>query len=222
MCAIVYKLGGSLLAFPELPRRLHALLKQPFPFSGESQRTAAHERLLVVGGGPIADTVRRWDSVHGLGDNRAHSLALQSMSFNAQLAAAILGDARVVTTRAQARDAWAEGCVAVLAAAEFVDAEEHASRDFLPRSWDVTSDSVAAYVALHWPADALALLKSVALPGECDVQNAARGGFLDAHFPRLAVRVPKIGWCNLRANEPAIQRWLDWGSVEGPEVGGIR
>ena len=100
----------------------------------------------------------------------------------------------------------------MLAAADFVDAEERASHDFLPRSWDVTSDSVAAYVALHWPADALALLKSVPLPAECDVETAARRGFLDAYFPHLAGRVPQIGWVNLLSDDPSIQRWIELGS----------
>jgi 5-(aminomethyl)-3-furanmethanol phosphate kinase len=208
MYTIVYKLGGSLLTLPDLPRRLQALLKQPLPFPEASQDTERLERLLVVGGGPIADVVRRWDDVYGLGDSAAHDLAMQSMSFNAQLAAAILSGAQVVTTRAEARDAWAQGCVAVLAAAEFVDAEERSSDELLPRSWDVTSDSVAAYVALHWPADALVMLKSVPLPVECDTETSARGNCVDAYFPHLASRVPQIGWANLRSDvPPAIQTW---------------
>jgi aspartokinase-like uncharacterized kinase len=166
------------------------------------------QRLLVVGGGPIADAVRLWDRVHGLGDSAAHDLAMQSMSFNAQLAAAILSSARVVTTRAEAHDAWAQECVAVLAAAEFVEAEERSSGDLLPTSWDVTSDSVAAYIALHWPADALVLLKSVPLPAECDARSAAHDRCVDAYFPQLASRLPQIAWANLRADRsPTIQPW---------------
>jgi 5-(aminomethyl)-3-furanmethanol phosphate kinase len=211
MCTVVYKLGGSLLGLADLPRRLHELLKQPFPFSDKSQRAVPFEPLVVVGGGPIADVVREWDHVHGLDDSVAHRLALESMSFNAQLTAAIVGGARIVSTRAEARDAWAEGRIAVLAAAQFVDAEERESGDLLPRSWDVTSDSVAAYVALRWPADALALLKSVPLPADCDAETAARSGLLDAHFPRLAGRVSHIGWVDLRSDDLSIQRWIELG-----------
>jgi 5-(aminomethyl)-3-furanmethanol phosphate kinase len=211
MCTIVYKLGGSLLGLADLPRRLHALLRQPFPFLDKSKRIVPLEPLVVVGGGPIADAVREWDHVHGLGDSVAHRLALESMSFNAQLAVAILGNARIVTTRVEARDAWAEGRIAVLAAAQFVDAEERESGDLLPRSWDVTSDSVATYVALRWPAGALTLLKSVPLPADCDAETAARRGLLDAYFPRLAGRVPHIGWVNLRSDDLSIQRWNDLG-----------
>jgi aspartokinase-like uncharacterized kinase len=208
MYTIVYKLGGSLLGLPDLSQRLQEVLQQPLPFSGESARAERPNRLLIVGGGPIADAVRYWDQRHRLGDLVAHDLALHSMSFNAQFAAAIVSGARIVRTRAEARDAWADGCVAVLAAAEFVEAEERASGDLLPRSWDVTSDSVAAFVALHWPADALVLLKSVPLPGEHHAATPTRDDCVDAYFPQLARRLGQIGWANLRSDvPPTIQAW---------------
>jgi aspartokinase-like uncharacterized kinase len=212
MCTVVYKLGGSLLDLPDLARRLHSFLEQPFPFSGKSQHGDQFRRLLVVGGGSVADAVRRWDKVHDLGDELAHRLAMQSMSFNAELVAAILGEARIVATRIEARDAWAEGQIAVLAAAEFVDAEERASQNVLPRSWHVTSDSVAAYVAIRWPAAALVLLKSVPIPAACSAETAANRGFVDAYFPQLAGRIPRVGWVNLRADDRATQNWLESGS----------
>jgi hypothetical protein len=209
MCTVVYKLGGSLLALPDLPRRLHTLLKQPFPFTGKSQSSGKFRPLLVVGGGSVADTVRQWDEIHNLGDDLAHRLALQSMSFNAELVAAILGEARLVTTRIQARDAWAEGKIAILATAEFVDAEERTSHDVLPRGWDVTSDSVAAYIAFHWPAAALVLLKSIPVPTECNSETAASRGLVDAYFPHRAGRISQVAWANLRADDPAIKNWIE-------------
>ncbi len=208
MSTIVYKLGGSLLDLPDLPRRLHALLSQPFPFFA-THVAKKFNRLVVVGGGPLADAVRRWDRTHALGDELAHRLAMQSMSFNAQLVAAILRDAHLVTSRAEACDVWSKGRVAVLAAAEFVEAEERRTLDFLPRSWNVTSDSVAAYVAHQWPADGLVLLKSVSVPSECDADGASRRGLVDAHFPRLAGRIPIVSWTNLRSEKPTIERWLE-------------
>jgi uridylate kinase len=208
MCTIVYKLGGSLLDLPDLPERLHALLNRPFPFFAPPIAKKI-KRLVVVGGGPVADVVRQWDRSHGLGNELAHRLAMQSMSFNAQLVAAILHDAELVTSRAEASDVWSQGHVAVLRAAEFVEAEERQSHDFLPRSWNVTSDSVAAYVAHHWPADGLMLLKSVAAPAGCDAEIASSRGLVDAHFPRLAGRIPIVSWTNLRAEEPTIERWLE-------------
>jgi 5-(aminomethyl)-3-furanmethanol phosphate kinase len=206
MCTVIYKVGGSLLSLPDLSRRLCSVLEQPVSFAGATR----HERvkpLLVVGGGLVADVVRNWDEVHKLGDERAHDLALRSMSFNAHLVASVLKQARVVASRAEAAAAWSERKIAVLAAAEFVDQEENASRDLLPRSWDVTSDSIAAYVALRWPVAVLVLLKSTALQA-CDPWAAARQGLVDSYFPGLAARVRTIGWANLRDAEPTIQPWI--------------
>lgn len=208
MCTIVYKLGGSLLDLPEVPERLHALLNQPFPFFA-MHVAKKNKRLVVVGGGPLADAVRQWDRTHGLGDELAHRLGIQSMSFNAQLVAAILQDAQLVTSRAEASDVWGQGRVAVLRVAEFVEAEERQSHDILPRSWDVTSDSVAAYVAHQWPADGLVLLKSISVPSECDAASASSRGLVDAHFPLLAGRIPIVGWTNLRSEKPTIEHWLE-------------
>jgi 5-(aminomethyl)-3-furanmethanol phosphate kinase len=208
MSIVVYKVGGSLLSLPDLSRRLRAVLEQPVPFAKLGAQDKRIDPLLIVGGGPVADAVRDWDQQHKLGDQAAHDLALRSMSFNAYLVGSILKNATVVTNRAEARAAWADGDAAVLASAEFVDHEERETHDFLPRSWDVTSDSIAAYVALHWPAAALVFLKSVALPEEFDLQTAAQHGFVDRHLPVLAARIPQIGWCDLRAEQPIIRQWL--------------
>ena len=153
MFTIVYKVGGSLLSLPDLSLRLAAVLEQPVALGSEPSESGGIKGLLVVGGGPVADAVRDWDKVHNLGDERAHDLALRSMSFNAHLVAAILTNARLATNREEARAAWSDGKLAVLASAEFVREEERITGDVLPRSWDITSDSIAAYIALHWPAD---------------------------------------------------------------------
>jgi 5-(aminomethyl)-3-furanmethanol phosphate kinase len=208
MCTIIYKVGGSLLSLPDLSHRLRAVLEQPLEFATETPRNQPVKPLMVVGGGSVADAVRHWDNVHKLGDELAHDLALRSMSFNSQLVSAILKDARVVANRAEAGTAWSDGNIAVLASAEFVCEEERVTRDLLPRSWDVTSDSVAAYAGVHWPAAALVLLKSTALPEAFDLQGAARDGLVDPYLPGLAARIPTIGWANLRADKPIIRHWL--------------
>jgi 5-(aminomethyl)-3-furanmethanol phosphate kinase len=196
---IVYKLGGSLLTDPALRGRLESF------FAAIEGGT---DRLLLVGGGEAADIVRRWDATHRLGDELSHDLALRSMSFNARFVSSILPASRLVTSRAEANFAWAEGRIAVLAAAEFVAEEERISRDALPRSWNVTSDSVAAYVALRWPADGLVLLKSTSLSGlVVDAEAALRQEAVDPAFPPFASQLSKIGWVNLRAERPTIVWW---------------
>lgn len=205
MQTIVYKLGGSLLTLPDFAQRLLGVLEQRLPGQEEC---LAPRRLLIVGGGEMADVVRRWDQIHGLGDRNAHELAMRTMSLNAGLVAAVLDKACVVANREAAEAAWACDELPVLAAAEFVSAEERRTDDRLPRSWDVTSDSVAAFITAHWPADALVLIKSIPVPRDCDAESAASRGYVDAAFPRLAAATPRIAWVNLRDAEPTTAPWI--------------
>lgn len=59
----------------------------------------------------------------------------------------------------------------------------------IPASWDITSDSLAAWLAGRLAADRLLLVKSVALAGD-DIAAAtlARRGIVDPAFPAYAAR----------------------------------
>ncbi len=198
MPTIVYKVGGSLLGLPDLPRRLRRVL------STVDDRNP----LLMVGGGPTADVVREWDRLHGLGDERAHWLALRSLMLNEALLVELMPQTRLVRSRTEAEAAWKAGRIPILSAYEFLIVEERAGGDDprLPHNWDVTSDSIAAWIVLRWPADGLVLLKSTTLPepaGHADDEQP-----VDLYFRRLAPRLPTIEWINLRAAEPTAERWM--------------
>ncbi len=191
MSVVVYKLGGSLLRLPDLPRRLSDL----FAVRRDEQS------LLVCGGGRAADIVREWDAVHQLGDEHAHWLALRSIQLNEQLLLALCpNELSIVRTRDESATAWHAGRVPLLSLFEFIRDEEprpsslskdHGELSILPHTWDVTSDSLAAWVAIRWPASRLVLLKSVDMP---------LGGraFADAYFPTIARDLPIVSWCNFR------------------------
>lgn len=55
----------------------------------------------------------------------------------------------------------------------------------LPKSWDVTSDSIAARLAEVTGADELILLKSIKASVDCP-QTAAHDGIVDSYFPQIA------------------------------------
>lgn len=199
---VLYKLGGSLLDLPELSNRLTSLL--------ERRRTA--RPLVVVGGGAAADLVREWDRKHSLGDEPAHRLALRAMQLNERLLAALLPRATVVSTREAAAAAWSESRLAIVSAFDFLAAEEATLRSEsgtsaaatswagrpLPHTWDVTSDSIAAWIALRWPADEVVLLKSTAPPPKW---RSEPGDFVDRHFREMAASLPHVDALNLR-DEP--------------------
>lgn len=168
----VVKLGGSLLRRIDLADRLAEFL-------------VARERpLLVVGGGDPADVVRGWGRVHGLPDEVAHEVAIASLRLAAELVVRLVPRTTVVSTRLAADEVWAAEGVPVLDVGTFQSSEGPAD-DRLPATWDVTSDALAAWIALRWPASRLVILKSRPLPTDIDWTTAAALGLVDPWFPRI-------------------------------------
>jgi aspartokinase-like uncharacterized kinase len=130
---LVLKLGGSLLAHPA---QLGAVLE----VIGEAAR---HARLLIVpGGGPFADAVRQVDRDFGLSDDAAHWMAVLAMDQYAHLITSRLPGSALVTDVGEIAAAIAIRQVPVLAPSRWMH-----DADPLPHAWDVTSDSIAAWVA---------------------------------------------------------------------------
>jgi aspartokinase-like uncharacterized kinase len=165
----VVKVGGSLYDLPELGTCLQSWLKKaPRP-----------DVLLVPGGGPTADVIRKFDRIHQLGEERAHWLALHSLQLNADFLKTLLPSAAVVDHPGQA----AGTCI--------LNAFAFMSRDGrLPHCWAVTSDSIAARAAIVFGADHLILLKSATIPEDMDWEQASERGFVDAWFARTLREAP--------------------------------
>jgi 5-(aminomethyl)-3-furanmethanol phosphate kinase len=194
MTLSVVKVGGSLFDLPDLGRRLDAFLRRlPFPPS---------PILLVPGGGTTADVVRAMDRCHRLGEERAHWLALFSLSLNARFLAELLPQAEVVEAPEDAATVQARGGVAVLDAHSFALADE-GRPGALPHRWEVTSDSVAARVAVASEATRLVLVKSTNLPPGLGWTEAGRRGLVDAYFAQVVTGTNlEVGWVNLRDGWP--------------------
>ena len=163
---VVVKIGGGVLAHPDHFEAALAAI-------GAAGRT---QRLLVVpGGGPFADTIREVAGRIRLSDDAAHWMALLAMDQYAHLVAERLADSVLVTKRhemAAALDAPVR-LVPVLAPFRWLH-----EADPLPHSWDVTSDSIAAWVAGQVGARQLILVKP---PGATDAANCER---VDPYFTR--------------------------------------
>jgi aspartokinase-like uncharacterized kinase len=158
---IVVKVGGSLYDYPELRPRLNSFL--------ESIKPA--QLAIFPGGGPFADVVRLFDRVHGLREETSHWLAVQSLSLASRFLKQVLGStAEVASSLQQCRQLWAAGKIAVIDPESFArdDAQQ---ADALPRTWDVTSDSLALRLAQRWQANRLILLKST----EVGTENRLEG-----------------------------------------------
>jgi hypothetical protein len=140
----VVKIGGSLLTTSSLDAVLEVI--------GD---VARERRLLIVpGGGPFADAVRDVDRRMHLSDEAAHWMAILAMDQYAHLIASRLPGAVVVDRTDAIAAALHEGRLPVIAPSAWLRGV-----DSLPHTWDVTSDSIAAWIAGQVGAQSLVLVK---------------------------------------------------------------
>jgi aspartokinase-like uncharacterized kinase len=169
---VVVKIGGSLL---DDIAALDAVL------STIAAAAVSHRLLIVPGGGPFADAVRAVDRRLGLPDATAHWMAVLAMDQYAHLIAGRLGGAVLVEEPAAVGGALATGRIPVLAPSRWLR-----DADPLPHSWEVTSDSIAAWVAGRVGARRLVLVKP---PGIQRREDALDPYFARACPPGLATLV---------------------------------
>lgn len=181
------KIGGSLLDLADLSIRLTSLFT-----ALESDRLA-----LLAGGGGAADLVRDWDRRFGLTSESAHDLAIDSLSLTAGLLTRLLPESALVDCRRQADECVASKHVAVLNSRPILSEIEIRTGQQLPFGWDVTSDSIAAWIGRHWKCDRLVLVKSVDSPSTLEA-TTPKTAALDRAFVQIAVDGPPVYWCNLR------------------------
>jgi aspartokinase-like uncharacterized kinase len=205
---VVLKVGGSLLDWPELPGRLEVLL--------DACRDAGQRPVVVAGGGGAAEFVRRLDRTFALGDSAAHCLALRALDLTAHALAALVPGLGLVVAEEPAAlgPLWERGRIPIFAPRRFLDEIDACSTDALPFSWDVTSDTIAARLAVYLGAAELVLLKSTGLPPATDRRAAARLGLVDPCFPEASRSLERVLFVDLRS-EAGVPLLLERGGA-GP------
>jgi aspartokinase-like uncharacterized kinase len=166
----VVKLGGSLYRDPRLPRWLHMLAE----FGGGRVT-------LVPGGAAFADTVREAQAHWGFDDLAAHNMAVLAMAQTAQMLHALEPRLVLVEDEAGIRRTLHAGRPALwLPLSLLRDAPD------VLTSWEVTSDSLALWLARHLNAERLVLVKACPVQPGYTLADLGSTGVLDDRFTQWA------------------------------------
>ena len=173
----VVKLGGSLLRDPLLPAWLSRLAAQ-----------AAWQTVIVPGGGPFADAARAVQKEWRVNDVCAHNMAVLGMAQSAHLLHGLEPRLALADSDASLRACLDAGRAAIWLPLSL----QRAAPDALT-TWDVTSDSLAAWLALRLGARSVVLVKSCPVPPQATPDALATAGIVDRAFPGYAAQCARAG-----------------------------
>ncbi len=168
---IVVKLGGSHAASPSLRGWLAAI------------RDLAGRVVVVPGGGPFANAVRAAQRPMGFDDTAAHDMALLAMAQYGRALVSLAAGFAVAGDPAAIDAAAAQNLVPVWSPWPML--RDHPA---IARSWDVTSDSLAVWLAAEIGAAAVVLVKPRQPAASGSIRDWVRDGLVDAAFPAYAAR----------------------------------
>lgn len=162
----IVKLGGSLIGSPALKAWLDKLVQ-----FGDGKV------VIVPGGGLFADAVRNAQSKTGVDDETAHQMALVAMDQYASLMTGLNPKLALASSELEIAECGWQHRAMVWKPSAMVLAEE-----CLPKTWDLTSDSLAAWLAAKLNAEHLLVVKSVASQVGFGIEDLEANGMLDACF----------------------------------------
>jgi dihydroneopterin aldolase len=166
---IVVKLSGGLAGSPDLPIWLAALESCSLPL------------VIVPGNGAFADIIRAMQIEMRFDDETAHHMALVAMQQYGIALSTLWPRLSCVATPAAIHRALRLGQVPCWNPAKMALAAP------LPKSWDISSDTLAAWLAAELKADRLMLIKNVDAPSAAETAaDLAALGFVDPLFPHYA------------------------------------
>ncbi|MDD5461544.1 MAG: uridylate kinase [Methylococcales bacterium] len=170
---IVVKLGGSLTESDAL---LHCLdsVEQNFPHGGI---------IIVPGGGAFADQVRLAQQHWKFDDRTAHKMALLAMQQMALLFQGLKSHFTIAGSLADIQKMLNQQKIVIWSP----DISE-LDKAGIQASWDITSDSLAAWLAGILSASKLILVKSAIIDPALSLQELAKQGVIDKAFCVFAMR----------------------------------
>jgi 5-(aminomethyl)-3-furanmethanol phosphate kinase len=164
---IVIKLGGSLAVSGKLRACLDKI------------EQAYHDKAAVIvpGGGVFADQVRVAQEQWLFDDRTAHEMAILAMQQMALVIKALKPQFKIATPICELREQNTQASVSVWSP-DILDLD----KANIPSTWNITSDSLSAWLAKTVDADELILVKSVTIEAGCDVRKLVQQQVVDASF----------------------------------------
>jgi aspartokinase-like uncharacterized kinase len=173
----IVKLGGSHASESHLNDWLTAIAAEPGSI------------VIVPGGGPFADVVRTAQTSMGYDDRAAHLMALMAMAQFGRALQSLNPAFRLAGSRSAILHALKERKVPVWSPERMTCAAA------LPETWDLTSDSLAAWLAGALGAGRLLLIKHGHFDAETvDAHDLAATGVVDPLFPRYLKESRARAW----------------------------
>ena len=166
---IVVKIGGSLYPNDVLPRWLAMLVE------------LSADIVIVAGGGPFADQVRAASQRWSLSEAAAHDMAVLAMQQFTYLMQDLEPRLTITEDARQGQGArlWAPSQLLLPGGL---------ASPALERSWQTTSDTIAAWLACEIGASRLCLIKSKKLEDN-DLTNWETTDLVDNNFSKLAAKL---------------------------------
>lgn len=164
---IIIKLGGSLAKTNALMNCLHAV----------DTRYWAQGAVIVPGGGAFADQIRFAQEHWHFDDHTAHRMALLAMGQMALMFKGIKPNFQIAGSIPAIQKGLEQNKTVIWSP----DAAE-LDRAGIKHSWDVTSDSLAAWLANTLSASELILVKSATIDAERNLAELTRNNVVDPSF----------------------------------------
>ncbi|MBZ9570785.1 delta 1-pyrroline-5-carboxylate synthetase [Methanobrevibacter sp. TMH8] len=101
--------------------------------------------MIIIGGGEFANLIRKYDGITRFSNHITHETAIDSMDIIAKLLNDKFDFTKLVYSIEDAENSLNDGFIPILACSKIL--KENEDNNEIPHSWDMTSDSISAYIA---------------------------------------------------------------------------
>ncbi|NVM44730.1 MAG: hypothetical protein HWN79_07420 [Candidatus Lokiarchaeota archaeon] len=144
----IFKIGGNIL---ENSKNIESTITQ---LTRLYEENILQRIILIPGGGSYANFIRKLDEELKLGDDLAHWMAIYSMNYNGIELNRRYPELELIEDLKAFQDSKKIFCI-------FLPYNYLRKNDNLPHNWDVTSDSIALYIAVQLRFNKCFLIKDI-------------------------------------------------------------